>query len=173
MRTALFPIFLLALPLAEIAGFVIVGKWVGVLGTLGLIILSGILGAALLRIQGLGVLRQVQQDSRLGKVPGETIGHGAMMVVGAILLIIPGFLSDIIGLLLFVPFIRRWIWNRMAQRIVVRTSYAGSYGTAGSEPPQSPREQVIDLDGDEYERKPNPSSPWSDAPQSNGPKLQP
>lgn len=173
MRTAFFPLFLLALPLAEIAGFVIVGKWVGVLGTLGLIILSGLVGAALLRVQGLGVLRQVQKDSQLGRVPGETIGHGAMMVVGAILLIVPGFLSDIIGLLLFIPVFRRWIWKRMAQRIVVRTSYSESYGSAGSQPSQATREQVIDLEGDEYERKPNPSSPWSDGPNSNGPKLQP
>lgn len=173
MRTALFPLFLLGLPLAEIAGFVIVGKWVGVLGTLGLIILSGLAGAALLRVQGLGVLRQVQEDSRLGRVPAETIGHGAMMVVGAILLIIPGFLTDIIGLLLFIPILRRWIWKRMASRIVVRTSYSDTYRNAGAQSSSSTREQVIDLDDDEYQRKPNPSSPWSGGPHSDGPKLGP
>ncbi|MCJ8508473.1 membrane protein FxsA [Rhizobium lemnae] len=168
MRNTFFPLVLLALPLAEIAGFVIVGKWLGVFGTLGLIILSGLVGTLLLRVQGLGVLRQVQADSRLGRVPAETIGHGAMMVVGAILLIIPGFITDIVGLILFVPFIRRWIWKRMAQRIVVRSSFTQ---TSGANPSSTMREQVIDLEDNEYQRKPNPSSPWSSGPDPNDPKL--
>ncbi len=94
-----------------------------------------------------------------------------MMVVGAILLIIPGFLSDILGLLLFVPFIRQWIWKRLAQRITVRTSYTHTERSSAGPTSSATREQVIDLENNEYERKPNRSSPWSDGPRPDDPKL--
>lgn len=164
MRTSLLPILLLGLPLAEIAGFVIVGKWLGVFGTLGLIVLSSLIGIVLLRSQGLAVLRQVNQEGRSGRVPSEAIGNGAMIVIAAILLIIPGFLTDIVGILLFIPAVRRFIWRGLGQRVVVRTSYSRSESYQGPGQPQRPAEKVIELDADEFERGPNPSSPWSSGP---------
>lgn len=169
MRSALLPLILLGLPLAEIAGFVIVGKWLGVFGTLGLIVLSSLVGMMLLRQQGLSVLKQVNAEGRSGRVPGEAIGNGAMIVIAAILLIIPGFLTDIVGIFLFIPAVRGFIWRKLGNRIVVRGTYSPSYeGTAEREPQRNSSDKVIDLDSDEFERGPNPSSPWS-----NGPRIEP
>jgi UPF0716 protein FxsA len=161
MRRFLFPLLFLGLPLAEIAGFVIVGNWLGLWPTLALVILSGVAGTVLLRVQGLSVLRQINLDGREGRVPGEAIVSGAMIVFAAVLLVIPGFLSDILGLLLFVPAFRRMLWRLIGQRVVVRSTYAR--GTAGRGPqPSTP--QTLDLDADDYTRTSDPSSPWSDKP---------
>jgi UPF0716 protein FxsA len=161
----LFPLLLLGLPLAEIAGFVMVGRWLGVWPTLGLVILSGLVGATLLRVQGLGVLRQIQAEGRDGRVPGETIIHGAMIVFAAILLVLPGFLTDILGLLLFIPAVRTLLWGLVGQKVVVRSSYSAStrrnpFGDPQNNP--TPRDRTLDLGSDDYQRKSNPSSPWSD-----------
>lgn len=169
MRSALIPLFLLGLPLAEIAGFVIVGKWLGVFGTLGLIVLSSLVGIMLLRQQGLSVLKQLNAESRSGRVPGEAIGNGAMIVIAAIFLIIPGFLTDIVGIFLFIPAVRRFIWRKLGTRVVVRSTYSASYeGGAGQKPDRAPSDKVIDLDSDEFKRGPDASSPWS-----NGPRIEP
>ena len=162
MRRFLFPLLFLGLPLAEIAGFVIVGEWLGLWPTLMLVILSGVAGTVLLRVQGLSVLRQINQDGREGRVPGEAIVSGAMIVFAAILLVVPGFLSDILGILLFIPAFRRMIWRLLGQRVVVRGSYAGTGNYGGKPSPSSP--PTLDLDTEDYTRTSNPSSPWSDQP---------
>ena len=107
MRTPFISILILLLPLAEIAGFVVVGQMVGVWGTLGLVLLSCLAGLILLRLQGLQMLRRLTEEGRDGRVPGDAIVQGAMIVVAAVLLLIPGFITDIIGIALFIPSIRR------------------------------------------------------------------
>ncbi|TRL30859.1 FxsA family protein [Rhizobium straminoryzae] len=164
MPRLLFPLLLLGLPLAEIAGFVVVGQWLGLWPTLALVILSGLAGTVLLRIQGLDVLRQINAEGRAGRVPGEAIVHGALIVFGSILLVLPGFLTDIAGILLFIPGFRRLIWRMLGERLVVRSSYSArptwDPGTRrGTDQP------TLDLDANDYQRGPNPDSPWK-----NGPK---
>ncbi len=89
MRLSLVPILVFLMPLAEIAGFIIVGKMVGVWATLALVILSALLGATLLRIQGIGILQRISAESRNGGDPGREMVHGAMIVVAAFLLMLP------------------------------------------------------------------------------------
>ncbi|TCL73087.1 FxsA family protein [Rhizobium sp. BK251] len=165
MRFSLFPIAVMLMPLAEIAGFVIVGRAVGLWATLGLVILSVFVGIALLRLQGPGILRRIAVESRNGAVPGRDIIHGAMIVIAAFLLIIPGFLSDILGILLFIPLVRDLAWKHLSRRIVILGS-AGPFGNAAQCGPAS-REggsgPVVDLDESDYHREANKkNSPWSD-----------
>lgn len=169
MRLSLFPVFLLLLPLAEIAGFVIVGQAIGVWATLGLIVLTSIIGATLLRIQGLGMINRISNDSRAGINPGRELVHGAMIVVAGFLLLLPGFITDVIGLLLFIPFVRDLAWSRLGARVVVRTT--NPFSRNPSPFSQSPGDEtrpgtpgsatVVDLDDDEFSRNPDPRSPWS------------
>lgn len=159
MRLFLFPLLVFGLPLLEIAGFVIVGNWLGLWPTLGLVVLSGFAGVMLLRLQGLSLLREINEEGRQGRVPGKAIVNGAMIVVAAILLIIPGFVSDIVGILLFLPPVRQLLWDLIGRNVVVRTRYSGG-GYPGAQNGGDSR--TIDLDEDDFERKPNASSPWSD-----------
>lgn len=167
MPLAVFPIILFGIPLAEIAGFVMVGKAIGLWPTLGLVILTSLVGAILLRIEGTSVLREASRESREGRLPGKSLVSGAMVVMAGILLILPGFFTDIIGLLLFIPPVRHLLWSVIGRRVVVvRSSQTrprrpeNGPNNGGGQRPGEPG--VLDLDEKDYSRGPNPSSPWSD-----------
>ncbi len=158
MRLSMLPGFLLLLPLAEIAGFVLVGKAIGLWATLALVILGFFVGLAIMRQQGIGILRRMSAEGRSGVVPGRDLLRPAMLVIASILLIIPGFITDLIALLLFIPFVRDRAWQYVSGRFVVVGRSAG----AG---PGTQRDRsgatVVDLDADDYRREPSGQSPWS------------
>ena len=161
MRFFLVPLFLFAWPLAEIAGFVLVGRALGLWATLGLVIGTALLGAILLRSQGTQILREISTESREGRVPGRTLVDGAMIVVAGILLLLPGFITDIIGLALFVPSVRRLLWSLIGRRIVVvgpSSSTRYRYDD-GSRPRESKPGPVVDLDEQDFHRDPGSSAP--------------
>jgi UPF0716 protein FxsA len=143
-----WPLLLLLLPATEIAGFIVVGQKIGVLATLALILATFVLGLVLLRIQGFGILSRIREESERGIVPGREMIHAAMVMVAGFLLLLPGFLTDLIGLLLFLPFVRDFGWR------MLRAKFAPVAGNATRPAP------VIDLDRDEYGSAPRPDSPW-------------
>lgn len=161
MRISILPLLILVLPLLEIAGFVIVGQQIGALATVGLVIASTMAGSLLLRRQGFGVMRRVQAEMDAGHDPGRQLAHGAMLVLAAVLLIVPGFLTDIFALLLLLPPVRYFAWRNLKSRITVM----GDFGMNGFSRRHGGRERgpVIDLDDEDYFRnggKPDPHSPW-------------
>ncbi len=154
MRFPLIPLFILALPLIEIAGFVVVGRQIGVLPTLGLVVATGILGALLLRIQGFGVMTRIRKETEAGRDPSRDLAHGLMVLLAGLLLLIPGFVTDIFGLLLFLPPVRDLAWRYLRRRLdIVTTGF-------GSRPGAKTRGKTIDLDNDEYSSGSRPESPW-------------
>lgn len=154
MRSLMIPFFVLALPLAEIATFVFVGREVGIWTTLLLVLLSGVVGAVLLRIQGLGVLRRISETTGRGVDPGRELVHGVMIVLAAFLLIIPGFITDVLGLLLFIPAVREAAWQLVKSRLTIVTATAGAGFRPGPQTADRPSmrhgPKVIDLDEDEF-----------------------
>lgn len=166
MPLILLPIMFLGLPLIEIAGFVVVGNAIGLWPTLALVILTSFIGAILLRVEGMGVLREANRESQEGRLPGKSLVSGAMVVIAGILLILPGFLTDIIGILLFIPPVRHFIWSMIGKRVVVMRTARSTTATYRSghsgEPQKNVEAEVIDLDEKDFSRRPNPSSPWSD-----------
>lgn len=169
MRILIAPLLFLLFPLAEIAAFVVVGSEVGVGTTLMLVLASMLAGIILLRVQGIGTLRRLQQATAGGGDPGRELVHGVMIVIAGILLIVPGFVSDLIGLLLFIPPVRDLAWKLIRSRMTIVTNTAGfGFSTGpGPEGPAQPRPRsgpkVVDLDDDEYSR----NSP-EDTDQRNG-----
>lgn len=108
---------LLAWPLLEIGLFILVGGWIGLWPTLAVVILTGMLGMSLMRWQGMGVLREAQTA---GVSPVSPIAHGALILLGGFLLILPGFFTDVLGILLMVPVVRRFLIARFGAQIEVR-----------------------------------------------------
>lgn len=166
MPLILLPIMFLGLPLIEIAGFVLVGNAIGLWPTLALVILTSFIGAILLRVEGMGVLREANRESQEGRLPGKSLVSGAMVVIAGILLILPGFFTDIIGLLLFIPPVRHFIWSMIGKRVVFMRTARSTTATYRSgyrdEPQKNSEPEVLDLDEKDFSRGPNPSSPWSD-----------
>ncbi|WGF86874.1 FxsA family protein [Marinivivus vitaminiproducens] len=103
----------LAYPLAEIATFILVGSEIGVLATLGLILLSAVLGIAIIRRQGFATLTRARQNMDRGVAPVAEAFEGLCLALAGVLLVLPGFLTDVAGALLLVPPLRRFLYARM------------------------------------------------------------
>jgi UPF0716 protein FxsA len=115
-------LLVLALPLAEIALFILVGGWIGLWPTLGLTVASTLAGGWILRTQGLRTAAGLRGAMDRLADPTGPMAHGAMILLAGVLLILPGFLSDTVALALLVPPVRRLILARLAGRVTVRTT---------------------------------------------------
>lgn len=147
------PILFLALPLVEIALFIVVGRAIGVVATLGLVVLAVVLGIFVLRQQGLSVLNRMRSNMQTGTLPGQTLFDGMVLAVAAVLLIIPGFFGDIVALLLVIPPVRHWLYRAMTRNIRVVQTTTSYHSADPSEPQHLNRPQTIDLDDDDWQRK--------------------
>ena len=142
---------ILSLPLIEIAVLIFVGSNIGVFPTIGLIILTGFLGMLLLRIQGFAVISRIRTEMDSGQIPDKSMADAAMIALAGVFLIIPGFVSDIIGILLFLPPVRALIRTAIGKRVTIVRSNSGA------------QPGVVDLDPADYHRtdsNPDAPSPW-------------
>jgi UPF0716 protein FxsA len=154
---SLVPFLFLAVPLTEIAVFVLVGSKIGVLPTVGLVILTAAMGSILLRWQGFNALARIQRELAAHRVPGKEMVQGVMILLAGFLLLTPGFVTDALGILLFIPPVRDAVWRFLSSRVNVQTFGAG-FTQRGA---RRPEPGVVDLDEDEYQSEANPDSPWS------------
>jgi len=168
MPLRMLPFLFLIVPVLEITVFIMVGSRIGVLPTILLVLATAVAGATLLRVQGFGVLARIRMQMEAGGLPGRELGNGAMILAAGLLLLTPGFVTDTIGLLLFVPAVRDRIWQLLASRVsVVASGFPGGFsgGPRGSRGDGRPREGVVDLEPGEFtgttagEHK---DSPWID-----------
>jgi UPF0716 protein FxsA len=119
----LLAVLFLAVPLAELYVLIQVGQVIGVLDTLGLLLLISIVGAWLAKREGVGVLRRMQAAINAGRVPGAELVDGFLILLAAAFMLTPGFLTDIAAILLLLPPIRagvrRVLRHRIARRIEI------------------------------------------------------
>jgi len=101
-----FLLFLL-IPLAEIYFLIVVGGIIGALPTIALVVLTAVIGAALARHQGLATLRRLQATLARGETPAIELLEGVLLLVGALLLLTPGFFTDALGFVCLIPPTRR------------------------------------------------------------------
>ena len=125
-------------PILELVLLIELGKVVGLLPTVGLVVLTGVTGAWLARAEGLRVFLQFQRELASGKLPGQALMDGISVLVGGAFLLTPGVLTDVVGFSLLLPPTRRWIQRRMRARLereiadgTVRVVTMGSFGGGG------------------------------------------
>lgn len=109
-----------ALPIVEIALFIQVGGAIGVWATLGLVVLAAVLGLAVIRSQGAHAWNEAQRSLAQLRDPSRPLAHGMMLILAGILLIVPGFLTDILGLLLLIRPLRDLLIRRAGRRVRVQ-----------------------------------------------------
>ncbi len=127
----MFPILLfifIAVPVIEIALFIQVGGVLGVWPTIALVLLTAIVGASLVRSQGLQTLLTVQQRLAQGQLPAQQILEGVMLAVAGVLLLTPGFFTDILGMLVLLPAPRAYFAKQLMSRVVVGNIHASGAG---------------------------------------------
>jgi len=113
-------ILLLVVPIVEIALFIKVGGLIGVWPTIGIVIATALAGAALLRRQGLATLRSARASLADNRFPIDEVFDGLCLAVAGALLLTPGFFTDAVGLLLFVPPLRAALRRRLAAYVAAR-----------------------------------------------------
>ncbi len=116
---------LLGIPVAEIFFIIRVARDLGIPETIGLLVAVSIAGAWLVRRSGLGVLRQIQERLARGEIPGKELVDGLLILVGGLLMLTPGFLTDAVGLLLLVPPTRLALRALLVRRYSKRIRVAG------------------------------------------------
>ncbi|MCG1022071.1 FxsA family protein [Sutcliffiella horikoshii] len=94
---------IIVVPALEIWILITAGKLIGAIPTILLIILTGVLGAWLAKYQGISALRSAQQKMNSGQMPGEVIIDGLCILIGGVVLLTPGFITDAIGFALLLP----------------------------------------------------------------------
>ena len=119
MALLLFIVFI-GVPFAELYVLIQVGHAIGVLNTLGLLLLVSIVGAWLAKREGLGVIRRMQDALNAGRVPGAELVDGFLIRLAAALMITPGFLTDIVAIFLLLPPVRAMVRHTLRRRFARR-----------------------------------------------------
>jgi len=128
--TRLAVVGLLLLPILEIVVIVAVGQAIGGWQTFLIIVATSLLGAWLIRREGARTWRALEQAVRSGRMPAREIADGVVVLVGGSLLVLPGFITDLLGLLLVLPFTRP-IARSMLAAVISRRLVAGTGRFAG------------------------------------------
>lgn len=104
------------IPVAELYLLITVGSYIGALTTIAIVILTGVLGAYLARMEGLATMMRVQQNLNQGVMPAEELMDAFIILAAGVVLLTPGFITDIAGILLLIPATRnafkRWLRRR-------------------------------------------------------------
>ena len=155
MLGKLFLLFTIV-PTVELYLLIQIGKQVGAPETIAFVIIMGILGAVLARAEGLRVLRAWRDALAVGRTPEDGVASGALILLAGVLMITPGVLTDVAGLLLLLPFVRRPVARYVTRRLE-RAVAAGTIRVVQTQPrrpgPPSPQRpfgygDVIDAEGE-------------------------
>jgi UPF0716 protein FxsA len=139
----------IGVPLIEIAVLIQIGGWIGLWPTLGLIILTAIVGSMELRSQGLATVARLREQLDRGELPAQTLFDGVCLLFAGALLLTPGFVTDILGMALFLPPFRRvlrvTVGHKIAERAEVHMAGRDAHGGFHSYHKQ-PGEDVVDAE---------------------------
>lgn len=96
-------------PIIELYVLIEAGRQIGVAPTIGMILLTGIAGAFLARTQGFNLINKIQTELNQGRIPTEELLDGAIILAGSLLLLTPGFCTDLFGFTLLTPVTRKYV----------------------------------------------------------------
>lgn len=150
-------LLVLVVPVVELAVLVSLGHVIGAPAVLGLVLGSAIVGLGLARHEGARVLREWQRSVQRGELPREGLTSSVLLLLAGILFVVPGVLTDLAGLTLLLPPLRRSIGrvlsNQVQRRLQVRMT-----GALGPVVGAKPRGAVIDVDARPSSDEPTPES---------------
>jgi len=117
-------VLFIIIPVVELYTLIEIGKKIGTLPTIGIIILTAILGAYLVKNQGFIILKKIKNNIDEGIMPGDSLIQGAIILAGGILLLTPGFITDIIGFIFLIPgsrkivkkYLLKWLKGKIEDR---------------------------------------------------------
>lgn len=143
-------ILFIGMPILEIFVLIQVGSSIGALATIGIVILTAVIGTWLLRAQGLSTLSKARNRMAGGEIPAFQLMEGLALGIGGALLLTPGFITDAMGFACLFPPTRKLIINSLSKRLTV-TQFGGGFSSAQQQRPS--RRASGDVIEGEYTRK--------------------
>ena len=152
----LLVVLFIVVPIAELAVLIQIGQEIGVWWTIALLVADAVLGSILARSQGRATWRRFNDALRAGRPPAREVMDGALVLLGGALLVTPGFLSDVLGIVLLLPptraFVRAVLVRRFAERMIA------SMGAPRGPRPTRPR-RSYDVEGSAVDSEPEGLDP--------------
>ena len=118
MKLLIILVLILAIPVIELYLLISAGSTFGTTPTILTVVISAIVGAYVLKVQGLANLDKMEITLQQGGIPTGALFEMIFILIGGVLLIIPGFLTDIIGILVLIPLLRRYILFKLLQLLL-------------------------------------------------------
>lgn len=147
MGRVLFAVFMVV-PLIEIAFFVIIGNAIGLWPTLAGVLVTALIGSVVLRYQGLALFNEIRATMARGALPARALADAMMVAIAGVLMLTPGYFTDLMGITLLIPPVRTAIYAFLRSRIQVVTP---GMAASGWQPPDE--SGTIDLDGESWRRR--------------------
>jgi UPF0716 protein FxsA len=129
-----FLLLFIVLPVLELWVLIKVGSVIGALPTIALVLLTAIAGVTMLRRQGLATLLRANQKLEQGQIPAREMLDGLFLAAGGALLLTPGFITDILGLICLIPGLRQRVFGRLLQKLLARQGAAFEFRHFRAEP---------------------------------------
>ncbi|WP_074372230.1 FxsA family protein [Vibrio spartinae] len=151
----MFPIILclfIAVPIIEIGLFIQVGGYLGLWPTIGLVLITAFAGASLVRSQGLQTLLTMQQRLQDGELPAQQILEGVLLAVAGVLLLTPGFMTDLMGMFVLLPRPRAILARKLMDKVVIQGNVQQPFGPRARGPYDRESDRGNTYEG-EYDRK--------------------
>lgn len=142
---AVLALLFVVVPIVELYLLIQIGQAVGPLPTVGLVVLMGVVGAALARAQGFATLARIQREMAEGKVPTAALLDGVLILAAALLMITPGVLTDLLGVSLLIPPVRALIGRALTRHVRARIRVVTPADLGAAAPWSGPRGDVIDI----------------------------
>lgn len=151
-----FLLLFLVFPLLELFVLIRVGSSIGASATLLLVLAGGVLGVLCIRLAGFATALKVRERMARGEMPNSDMLNGLLLVIGGGLIFLPGFISDVIGLLCLLPFVRNWLIKRiglhMSQGAAQSQQFYAQRNTHSEQNGHTETRQAQIIEG-EFERK--------------------
>lgn len=164
---------LVSVPLVEIAVFIEVGGRIGAPWTIAITLLTAAAGLFLMRREGLSTVERARASLDAGHFPLDEVFNGLCLLIAGGLLLFPGLLTDVLGLILFVPAVRRVLGREMARRFAAKAEIR-TFDAHGNPIPSDGRAGIV-IDGEFREIDRSDAGPPEDKPPptlpKSGPKL--
>ncbi|WP_461515859.1 FxsA family protein [Porticoccus sp.] len=139
----LFLLFI-AMPIVEMWLLITVGQHIGALPTIGLVLLTAVVGLSLLRQQGFATLFRARSKLDAGELPAQEVAEGLILAICGALLLTPGFVTDVIGFAGLTPWVRRQLVSRLAVKMDVVSYAEYQVGRPPHQGPDSEKGRVFD-----------------------------
>ncbi|NLX26831.1 MAG: FxsA family protein [Lentisphaerae bacterium] len=111
----------IGLPIVELVLLIKVDRWIGFGPTVLLVVLTGVVGASMVRQQGIALLFKIRQEMQRGNTPAPQMIDGIMLLIAGAFLITPGLITDTVGFALLIPFVRKairgWIRKKLEEKV--------------------------------------------------------